>query len=90
MGKKNYFFELSMEVEISCSGVSGMGKIAQIAMNGFNTNGEENVTQSVMTMERETSLTSTIRQWSKGAVKQPAQPKNIFHIVWNGASTFEE
>lgn len=31
-------------------------------MNGFNTNGEENVTQSVMTMERETSLTSTIRQ----------------------------
>lgn len=61
-GKKNNFFELSMEVEISCSGVSGMEKIAQIAMNGFNTNGEENVTQSVMTMERETSLTSTIRQ----------------------------
>lgn len=29
-GKNNNFFELSMEVEISCSGVSGMGKIAQI------------------------------------------------------------
>lgn len=29
-GGKNKFFELSMEVEISCSGVSGMEKIAQI------------------------------------------------------------
>lgn len=30
MGKIIIFFELSMEVEISCSGVSGMEKIAQI------------------------------------------------------------